>query len=883
MDERFARYHEVSRRRDRLIRDLGALLHPDRVLSSATEVHAYTYDASMEHGLPVAVCFPETEEEIAGLFALCRAEDLPLVPRGSGTNLSGGTTAPLGGVICQMSRLNRILRLEPEERRCVAQAYVYNDEINQAARRHGLHFAPDPSSYRVSTLGGNAAENSGGPHALKYGVTTQHILGLRAVLPTGEFLEVGGRPLERSGADLLALLVGSEGTLGVITELTLRLTPTPESVRTLLAVFDEEQRAGEAVSAVIASGIIPSTLEMIDRETIRAVEASMPAGYPPDADAVLLIELDGLREAVALEAAVVERVCRGCGAARVEVTSDPLERERLWHGRRSSYAALARAATGLMVCDGVVPRDVIPEALRRNRQIAERFGLRMADTFHAGDGNLHPKLIFEATDPGQVRSVRLASDEMMRGCIDLGGAITGEHGVGTEKIHAMPWLLDEPTLRLNRGVKLLFDGDETSNPGKVLRAGDVPAAAAPPGTAGSLRAALDRAAPGATAEPSEADRVDGLLPEWTVSPASAEELAAVLGACGAEGAPVLVVGGGAALGWGRPIESLQVVVRTDRMRAVREMRPLNLSATFEAGLTWAETKRMLGEHGLGLRFHPPQAERASLGGIVATAAGGPTRLGLGPVRDAVLGIGAALTTGELAQFGGRVMKNVAGYDLTHCLVGSRGALAALAHVTLRLTPLPEDAAVVRASCDSLDHALALGRDAFLRLPEPAAIRAIADASGFSLWVAFRGPRDSVARQVADCTVLLPSAEAHTEEEASGRLLAEVTATGEPLLVGAEPAAELAVPPARERAFALRCAELLAGASVVADVGAGYLLVEGGRLDPAALGAHAAAEGGWLLDLRGPAELRGGSLAQRPWTGDLARLFDPAGVLARQPW
>ena len=929
--DRFAPYKEPSPLASPLVRRLRDLLGRRRVLSSAVEVEAYAYDASMEQGRPVAVAFPDSAEEVAALYRLCREEGVPLIPRGSGTNLSGGSTAPHGGVVCQMSRMNRILSIDAEARRAVAEAFVYNNAINEAAAPFGLHFAPDPSSFTVSTLGGNAAENSGGPHALKYGVAFQHILGLELVTPDGEIVWYGGAALERPGPDLLSLVVGSEGTLGVITELTLRLTPIPEHVVTLLAIFDDERSAGEAVSAVIASGIIPSTLEFLDRETIRAVERVMPAGYPPDADAVLLIEVDGVREAVVHEAAVVERVCADCGARSVEATSEPVQRDRLWHGRRASYAALARSATGMMVCDAVVPRDVLPQALARIQAVVDRYGIPMADTFHAGDGNVHPKLLFEASDSGALEQIIRASTEIMRACVELGGAITGEHGVGTEKIHAVPWSLDWPTLRLNRAVKLIYDGRELSNPGKVLRPEDVPPEPSPRRAGSGVEADLREASGVATRAGADGDAIDGSVPGLVCTPQSAESLAAVLAVCASHRAHVVVTGGRTALDWGPPPEAPDVLVSTAGLSGVRELRPQNLTATVEAGVTPASLCGMLAEERLTVRFDPPASARATLGGVAATAATGGLRLGFGPLRDSILGIEAGLSTGELASFGGRVMKNVAGYDLTHLLLGSRGLLAAITAVTVRLIPAPREWRLVSAGFATVPEAIRVGERVFRSVREPLALRV--QTLGFSpLCIRSEGPHRGDRPQAggtlsgprrpqwaeAHCSTQRPHPNPLPEGEGAtlSALFAGIPAAVErlasdctrvmggdsgvaflcgqdhaplPSLDDVEPspgdiAVELAVPPCRELSAWERLAEHATVLMASIDVGSGRLaaVVEiGGVAKLTGLDADLGNIGGSVLDVHGPAELRRGFFASRPVDPHLRAIkaaFDPAGVL-----
>ncbi len=873
--DRFAPYSEPSPRDDALIAQLAAITSPRRVLSSDVELESYAYDASMDRGRPVAVVFPESTDEVVALTHLCHRLRVPLIPRGSGTNLSGGTAAPHGGVVCHLSRMAEVLAYSPRQRRATVEAFVYNNRVNEVALADRLHFAPDPSSYKVSTLGGNVAENSGGPHALKYGVTSQHIVGLEFVTPDARVVRLGGPAQERPGPDLLSLLIGSEGTLGTVTEVSLRLTPVPEHCITLLAIFDDERDAGRAVSAVIASGIIPSTLELMDRETIAAVERVLPAGYPPDADAVLLIEVDGVREAVLAEAHTAEEECRSCGARSVQSTSDAAERDKLWHGRRASYAALARSATGMMVCDAVVPRDALPEALDRIREIVDRHGIPMANTFHAGDGNVHPKLLFDADVPDEFKAVLQASTEIMRMCVELGGAITGEHGVGTEKIHAMPWSLDRPTLRLNRATKLLFDPTELSNPGKILLAVDAPASAPVAPAVVDLASSLDRACPDGVRTGTDDDAVDGHSPALVCAPASATQLAEVLAASAACGAPVAVTGARTADGWGPPLRDLAVLVTTARLREVHEFRPQNLTATFGAGCTWESMQEVVAEAGLSLRFSPPHRERATLGGLIATAATGATRLGYGPLRDSVLGIGVALTTGERAAFGGRVMKNVAGYDFAHLLVGARGTLAAITQATLRLAPRPTSRVTLRATFGTAVEAIGVAAELFGTVLEPLELR-VSGPGPARVDLTFAGLPAATRRLAGDAMAVLGG-------RGSTDLIEDAAPEDAYPRTGA--LVELAVAPTLEGP-ALALAEEHLGAKLLhADVGAGYLLVEAQQATAdllEALHSDLDALGGWILDLRADPALRAAYYATRPsdpLVRGLSGIFDPAGVLA----
>jgi glycolate oxidase subunit GlcD len=391
------------------------------------------------------------------------------VPRGAGTGLSGGALAPEGSVVIECSRLNRILEIDPEDRVAVVQPGVVNADLSKAVARFGLHFAPDPSSQLACTIGGNVAENSGGPHTLKYGTTTNHVLALELVLADGEITRLGSRTGWDFGYDLVGAVVGSEGTLGVVTEATVRLTPLPEAVETLLAIFPDVVSACRAVGEVIRTGLVPAALEIVDRKTIEAIEASVyAAGLPTDAGAVLIVELDGAAELLPEQMQRVRELVAAEHATRVEVARDAAERQRLWRARKGAFGALGRLAPDLYVHDAVVPRPKLPEVLERILAIGERYGLRLSNVFHAGDGNLHPNISFDRRDADELRRVLAAGEEILRVCVEAGGVISGEHGIGTEKRDFMGLLFGKADLDAMRRLRDAFDPEHVCNPGKIF-------------------------------------------------------------------------------------------------------------------------------------------------------------------------------------------------------------------------------------------------------------------------------------------------------------------------------------------------------------------------------------------------------------------------------
>jgi glycolate oxidase subunit GlcD len=418
---------------------------------------------------PGAVVLPGSREEVIAVVKLLHDAGVPWVARGAGTGLSGGAVASSDAVIIGLTRLTRILDLSVSNRIAVVEPGVVNARLSAHTIPHGLVYAPDPSSQTACTLGGNVAENAGGPHCLKYGVTTNHILALEVVLPDGSVVELGSPSGESWGPDLVGLFVGSEGMFGIATRITLRLVPVPEAVRTYLADFGSVRAASESVSAIVATGVIPAALEMMDQACVRAVEASIyAAGYPIDAAAVLIVELDGSREGVAADADVVAPLLAAHGARQLRVADDPVERARLWQGRKKAFGAMGRIAPDLAVQDAVVPRSVLPDVLDRITVVGERHELVVSNVFHAGDGNLHPNISFDRRDPRRTAQVHAALSEIMAVCVAQGGSITGEHGVGADKRDYMPLVFTAASLDAMCRVRRVWDPLERANPGKVL-------------------------------------------------------------------------------------------------------------------------------------------------------------------------------------------------------------------------------------------------------------------------------------------------------------------------------------------------------------------------------------------------------------------------------
>ena len=453
----------------RILDGLSGLVGADGVITRSSAARVYECDGwTLERRVPEVVVLPATPEQVAAVVRLLHRHGVAFVPRGAGTGLSGGCLPLEAPVMICTSRLKRIVAIDLANRRAVVEAGVVNLSVSRAVAAHGLFYAPDPSSQSACTIGGNVAENSGGPHTLKYGVTTNHVLGLEMVLPDGEVVELGGAVEDVPGYDLRGLVIGAEGTMGLVTRATLRLTRQPEGVRTMLAVFDSVDAACLAVSGIIAAGIVPAALEMMDRLMIEAVEAAFKVGLPTDAGAVLLVELDGALAELDGESAATIAVCQAHGAREVRLARDEAERAALWKSRKRAFGAVGRLAPNYCTQDGVVPRTKVPDILRAIAAIAERHRLRIANVFHAGDGNIHPILLYDERDADEVRRVIAAGHEILRACVDLGGSITGEHGIGVEKIQELPLLFAPQDLLAMQALRRAFDPEQRCNPGKIF-------------------------------------------------------------------------------------------------------------------------------------------------------------------------------------------------------------------------------------------------------------------------------------------------------------------------------------------------------------------------------------------------------------------------------
>ena len=454
---------------DEVTARLGTELGRDRIVNDRQQLRTYECDGLAHYKvIPGLVVLPRTAAECALTVRACVEAGVPFVARGSGTGLSGGALPHAEGVLIVTSRMRTILEVAPDDERAVVEPGVINLHVSKAAAPHGYYYAPDPSSQQICSIGGNVAENSGGAHCLKYGFTTNHVTGAEVVTPDGELIELGGRAPDTPGYDLLGAFVGSEGTLGIATRVTVRLTRLPESVRTLLAAFGSTDRAGAATSAIIAAGIVPAAVEMMDALAIEAAEAAVACGYPAGAEAVLIVELDGPAAEVQAQFDQVTALCEANGAFELRIAVDAGERALFWKGRKSAFAAVGRISPDYIVQDGVIPRTALPEVLHRIGEVARAHGVRVANVFHAGDGNLHPLVLFDDAVPGEAERAEEVSGAIIDLCIEYGGSITGEHGVGMDKAKYMPRMFTDDDLATMNLLRCAFDPAGLANPGKVF-------------------------------------------------------------------------------------------------------------------------------------------------------------------------------------------------------------------------------------------------------------------------------------------------------------------------------------------------------------------------------------------------------------------------------
>lgn len=454
--------------KEKLIQRLQEIVGADNVLTSDMDLELYSYDSSLERARPDVVVMPGVTEEVSKIMALSHKEKIPILGRGSGTNLTGGTVPIKGGIVIHFSRMNRIVEVDFPNRTVTVEPGVITLDLQTEVLKHGFIYAPDPASQKVSTIGGNFGENSGGPHCLKYGTTTNHILGAEIVLVDGSVVWTGGKSQDNPGYDLTGLLIGSEGTLALATKMILKLIKAPEAYKTMTAIFETIEDAANTVSEIISEGIIPATLEMMDNIVMQAVEKTIKVGYPLDAACVLIIELDGMPDGMDKKAEIIMEICKRNDVREVKLAKDDAERAVLWAGRKGAFGSVGQVRPSYLCCDGTVPRTKLPEVLAKVMEAGKKWDLPIGNVFHAGDGNLHPLIMFDERDPDELHRVHKLSSEILKICADAGGTISGEHGVGLEKLKETHLIFNEADLEYERKIKQAFDPEDLLNPGKMI-------------------------------------------------------------------------------------------------------------------------------------------------------------------------------------------------------------------------------------------------------------------------------------------------------------------------------------------------------------------------------------------------------------------------------
>jgi glycolate oxidase subunit GlcD len=660
---------------------LARLVRPEQLVTHPVELMTYEVDAGHDRGTPEAVVFPVSAQEVITIVGWAAAHGIPIVGRGAGTGLSGGAVAEKGGIIVEFSRMKKVLEFDAAGRSAVVEPGVVNLVLDELVKTGGLYYPPDPASGRSATLGGNVAENSGGPHCFKYGVTTNYITGLEVVLADGRNLRLGGQAMDYPEYDFGGLIVGSEGTLALVTRICVRLLRNPPALKTAMGVFDSVEQAGKAVSAVIAAGLVPATMEMMDQKITRIIEDYAHPGLPTDAGAILIIEVDGFPESLQGQMDEAARILSRNGGRDLRMARSADEREKIWYARKSAAGAMARLAPAYVLVDGTVPRSKLTEALQATNRICDKRDLKVGYVFHAGDGNLHPLFLMYPDDPEQVERVLRAVREFTEEVVCLGGSITGEHGVGIEKRSYMPLMYTSQEMMAMLDVKDVFDPHGLMNPGKIF----------PP---------LDATAPAGL----EYGAI-GKSKEASYNPRSDKEASDILRASIASGEGIRIRGGGSKSPWS-PGEAKTLSTRL--LKGIRTYAPEDLYVTVRAGMTLTELQAELAPYRMWVSLMSPWSE-ATIGGIVATNFNAPLRMRYGSIRDLVLDVTVATPGYELLHMGRPVVKNVAGYDMPKLFVGSYGTLGILTEVTLKLNPMPRCRSTLIFPVDNLNTGVDWGK------------------------------------------------------------------------------------------------------------------------------------------------------------------------------
>lgn len=684
-----------------IYRELTHLLKQGQVITNPVEMLTYEVDAALDRGHPDAVAFPGSHDDVKRILQWAEEQRIPIVARGSGTGLSGGAVASRGGLVLEFSRMNQILEVDQEGRSVVVEPGVINQALDEYVKKFGLYYPPDPASGRACTLGGNIAENAGGPHCFKYGVTTNYLTGLEVVLAGGRVVQLGGRAIDYPEYDFIGLVAGSEGTLAAITRAYIRLLRNPPAIKTMMAAFNSVEDAGKAVSALISRGLVPTTMEMMDQKVMQIVENFAHAGLPIQASAALIIEVDGYPESLNAQMDEVIRTLQEYKGFDLRVAQSAAERDTIWYGRKSAIGAMARLAPSYLLQDGTVPRSRLAETLSAINQACEKYGLGVGYVFHAGDGNLHPLILIDAPDDPQfMERVHRAGDEIMDICVGQGGSITGEHGIGIGKRKYLGLMFNDAEIRALKEIKQVFDPQGIMNPGKIFgedQEADQSVEDRDKSPDGKFQAAgssidvpffKEKTSENLIATPSTIEEAIQAIQDWTT-----------------EGRSIRVRGGGTKSGLLHPASRL---LSTKKLCGICAYALDDLYVTVRAGTPLSDLLSELKRDNMWVPLLSPWSA-STVGGIVATNFNAPLRMRYGGIRDLVLALTAILPDGRVVRAGRPVVKNVAGYDIAKLFIGSYGTLGLVTEITLKLAPLPRKRLSLVVPVDDIKTGLEWGK------------------------------------------------------------------------------------------------------------------------------------------------------------------------------